>query len=568
MFWTEFTWRGKYIPVLLLPVLLLIGLVWYVQHAILASEEAAEKMGVLTGLFARVNESHLNIIKADDLAGAIALSGQDRNHVKAEIVSLSEEFAQIAEGLAPHLAVVGGDRYARFVEHGELFYRELQGLLSIVDRMEPFSLSWHGERRAIHEIVRECRLVHYKFVSQLAARVRKQERFLGSAEYGKCTFSSWRGGQTVPLDPALEKMLGSLESLHFALHEAAVNADRLIGAGRGDEAKRVMDGVFNDMILLDGRLADIEQYGFDKFQAVQADFRAGKERIHLLRDELLPVLVEWEQRLKNGTLPEVQRELRESFARSRLLVVIAAALVFLLSLAGCLFTARKTITALRVTRESHEAFRTSLERQQQLIDNLEREIEQRKRIEAELHTANQELEAMAVTDGLTGLYNHRFMKQFLHMEHNRAIRHGHDLSVIMIDIDFFKKVNDAYGHGCGDIVLLGIAEILQQRVRSTDMIARFDVDQAVVARYGGEEMAIILPETPLAGAVGLAEDLRRMIESYTFHCEEVTMNITVSIGVAASSKKKDETWSTLLGRADAALYRAKSAGRNRVEYLS
>lgn len=247
--------------------------------------------------------------------------------------------------------------------------------------------------------------------------------------------------------------------------------------------------------------------------------------------------------------------------RNQDLIVLAAVLGGLFVIIIGYYVVKKIDEAFQLRHKITLSLHSTVQQQKELNEELRSEI--KKRVLAE-----KELQEMAITDGLTGLYNHRYMNQFLHIEHNRALRYQHDLSVIMLDIDYFKNVNDSYGHGCGDVVLLGIAEILQYRVRSTDMIARFDAGQAVVARYGGEEMAVILPQTPVDGAVGLAEDLRRMIEAYTFYCEDVRINVTVSLGVAATTGDREETWSALLGMADAALYRAKNEGRNRVVRFS
>ncbi|MFH1215811.1 MAG: GGDEF domain-containing protein [Pseudomonadota bacterium] len=563
-FW-ELTIRKRTVLFSLLLALLFSALVVFIQIAMRANERSAEDMIAWAALFDLVNDGQVNIVEAGDFAGMMYQSFDDVDHVESEVVRLEHQFARVVENSASAGALGEKERFDRLVEHATGFYQELKKLPPIKRKMMENFVFYNGIMKPVHEIIQEQQLLHYKFVHQLTGKVRKGKRFFDGTEYGRRSFSPWMDEQYQTIDPVLLKMLKAIDPLHQKVHGTAVKADRLISEGRDSEAKELMDWFFDNMSLLDGRLADIEKYADEKYHSSLQDFLSQKENVMARHGEILGIIIEWKSYLKNSVLPETERKMHSSFARSRLLIVAAAVLVILMVLLICLYLTRKTAAAFQVTQESNEAIRISLEKQRQLIRNLEQEIEHRKNVEADLQAVNQELEDMAVTDGLTGLYNHRFMKQFLHMEHNRAIRHQHDLSVIMIDIDFFKKINDAYGHGCGDLVLLGIGEILQQRVRSTDMIARFDVDQAVVARYGGEEMAIILPETSLDGATGLAEDLRRMIESYTFHCEEVKMHITVSIGVAASTKEKDETWSALLGRADAALYRAKNGGRNRVE---
>jgi len=157
---------------------------------------------------------------------------------------------------------------------------------------------------------------------------------------------------------------------------------------------------------------------------------------------------------------------------------------------------------------------------------------------------------LSITDGLTGLYNHRHFHEQLEVEVNRAQRYDLNLSLIMIDLDHFKKFNDSYGHLEGDTLLRKIAQILKSSLRETDY----------VARYGGEEFAVILPETNKAGASFAAERVRKTISEQTFG--EVGEKMTISLGVA--SYPDDACLRTdLIKKADEALYRAKKEGRNR-----
>lgn len=160
----------------------------------------------------------------------------------------------------------------------------------------------------------------------------------------------------------------------------------------------------------------------------------------------------------------------------------------------------------------------------------------------------------AVTDGLTGLINHAHFKELLGLEVGRSKRYGNHLTLLLLDIDFFKKINDTYGHLIGDVVIRRVAQALKGRVR--------DCDQ--VARYGGEEFAIVLPQTDLPGAYIVAERIRQHVRDMRFHNEEQQPipAVTVSIGVA--QLRKTDTLLTLVERADHALYAAKRGGRNAV----
>jgi diguanylate cyclase (GGDEF)-like protein len=161
---------------------------------------------------------------------------------------------------------------------------------------------------------------------------------------------------------------------------------------------------------------------------------------------------------------------------------------------------------------------------------------------------------MAITDGLTNLANRKQLDTVLAEELPRAQRHGRHLSLLMIDIDHFKKVNDTYGHLTGDSVLRGLAQALQKRLRPNDKLAR----------YGGEEFCLVLPETSLSSAVRIAEDLRAIVANQAFAAEGQEIHVTVSMGLAAA--KPIMTVEQLYKAADDMLYKAKNSGRNRVCY--
>lgn len=156
-------------------------------------------------------------------------------------------------------------------------------------------------------------------------------------------------------------------------------------------------------------------------------------------------------------------------------------------------------------------------------------------------------------DFLTKLYNRRFIDKRLTEELERCRRFGNPLSLILIDIDFFKKINDIHGHLCGDNTLRSVASILMRMVRVVD----------IVGRYGGEEFCCILPETCSASAYVLAERLRLEIATEVFTFGDVHFNLTISLGVAEYNERTSSL-ETLVRQADEALYQAKKEGRNRV----
>ncbi len=159
----------------------------------------------------------------------------------------------------------------------------------------------------------------------------------------------------------------------------------------------------------------------------------------------------------------------------------------------------------------------------------------------------------ASTDGLTGLYRQKYFKNRLKVDFERARRHGKPLIILMIDIDFFKKINDIHGHLIGDTVLKSVAESIREALRIEDL----------VSRYGGEEFAVILSETSTEKVIEVAERVRKKVEEAQFVPD---LNVTVSIGVYIMEQNNDRSEVEVLEKADKALYKAKNGGRNRVVF--
>jgi two-component system, cell cycle response regulator len=161
---------------------------------------------------------------------------------------------------------------------------------------------------------------------------------------------------------------------------------------------------------------------------------------------------------------------------------------------------------------------------------------------------------LSIRDSLTDLYNHRHVMELVSVEFSRVGRYQQAFSLLMIDVDDFKKVNDEYGHPAGDAVLTELARIIKETVRTVD----------VVGRYGGEEFVAVLPHTPHDEALETAERIRIRIHDHVFPGGERKVHVTVSVGVASYPSAKVDSPSTLIREADQALYRAKEAGRDRV----
>jgi diguanylate cyclase (GGDEF)-like protein len=161
---------------------------------------------------------------------------------------------------------------------------------------------------------------------------------------------------------------------------------------------------------------------------------------------------------------------------------------------------------------------------------------------------------MSVTDGLTGLTNVRHFRETMRMEHARAKRHNDPYTILMVDIDHFKKVNDVYGHPVGDTVLRELGVVLRDIVRTTDL----------PARYGGEEFIVFLPQTRLPEAAIVGERLRKAVERKPFAAPSPLLRCTVSVGIADYLPGGEGNEREVIARADQALYEAKRGGRNRV----
>ena len=179
-------------------------------------------------------------------------------------------------------------------------------------------------------------------------------------------------------------------------------------------------------------------------------------------------------------------------------------------------------------------------------------------LERSLVRANREIRALSLTDPLTGCYNRTYLDEYLPKEIERARRYERPLSLLLCDIDHFKKVNDTYGHRSGDQVLIALVRFIMESVR---------VNADWVARYGGEEFLIVAPETTLQGAVEMAERIRGNLAGRPIELQSGTVSITASIGVCSADQETDRARmcvQDMFNTADEQLYKAKMQGRNRV----
>ncbi|HEV7571420.1 MAG TPA: GGDEF domain-containing protein, partial [Thermoanaerobaculia bacterium] len=177
---------------------------------------------------------------------------------------------------------------------------------------------------------------------------------------------------------------------------------------------------------------------------------------------------------------------------------------------------------------------------------------------AELLRRNSALSEISARDALTGLYNRWYVMEKIDSEMNRSLRHRSPVSLIMLDIDHFKRVNDSFGHSAGDRVLRSVGQVLRDSCRVYD----------VAGRYGGEEFCVVLPETKVGNTTVVAERIRERLAASRFEVGSDSVVVTASIGIAGIDSIESEVAlspSILIDRADQALYSAKHRGRNRVE---
>ncbi|MBK8011233.1 MAG: diguanylate cyclase [Deltaproteobacteria bacterium] len=191
-----------------------------------------------------------------------------------------------------------------------------------------------------------------------------------------------------------------------------------------------------------------------------------------------------------------------------------------------------------------------------MVRDLEAVISEKEILAEELRQANEKLQVVAATDSLTGLPNKRAFSENLTRELARSARHQEPLSLVVLDIDHFKKFNDNWGHTVGDAALRTVAQVLRSHLRAGDF----------PSRYGGEEFAIILPQTDRAGGVVVADRIRAALEATVIAGVQTPMRLTASFGLSTiETGKPRKSGADLFEQADSALYRAKRAGRNRVE---
>jgi len=336
------------------------------------------------------------------------------------------------------------------------------------------------------------------------------------------------------------------------------NIGRVFPASNFEEAMEILEKSNIDLILSDNRLPTRS--------GAELLAEAHKRWPHIVKilitafpdAETLSFAINEAQIQKLILKPWVPRELQK--------IVIG-------ELKRCELTTRSAKAAKELKRKNEELKRLnrelSLERQE-LKNQLEEYQRQRyfsieiaKRFEQanrelaemrqKLEDANRKLQELSITDPLTGLFNYRYLHRLLQVEFHRALRYELPLACMMIDIDSFKKINDAHGHIVGDQVLQATSDIIKTGIRRTDF----------AYRYGGDEFFVIMPHTTPEEAENVAERLRQQIEQHEFKVEQNSFRQTASIGVAGIPHPEIKSEMDILQKVDEAMYEAKRTGRNK-----
>ena len=210
--------------------------------------------------------------------------------------------------------------------------------------------------------------------------------------------------------------------------------------------------------------------------------------------------------------------------------------------------------ALRALQSETQTRTKDLSRANRELRRAVREIAEKNRA---LTTLNESLRIQSTTDPLTGLYNRREFLNRIRTEWGRFRRYGRPLGMIMLDIDHFKRINDTYGHECGDVVLRSLGRLIAQHKRAQDLCCR----------YGGEEFVVLLTETTLDAAFHVAEEMRRRIGSHPFEYDDQPIQVRVSLGVSGAAEQNPADVEAFINLADKAMYRAKREGRDRTVVL-
>ena len=336
--------------------------------------------------------------------------------------------------------------------------------------------------------------------------------------------------------------------------------------------KKVLDSVFGLLKRIDSAFVFVVDPESRKLKKIASRFKEGNRTAApgYSRSLVRRVLKEGKAVMMPDTAIENKAGLSDSMEKIGVKSVICVPLVSKLGTRGALYL--QSVEVVQGFRKNDLFFLTGLStpmalaienallyaktkraeaKLQKASDHLEKEFTNRT---AQLKKAKDKLEQLSITDALSGLYNYRYLIHSLELEITRATRYHRTVALLLMDIDYFKNLNDTYGHLCGDYVIRTVGKLLKSNVRSTD----------IVARYGGDELAVMLIETDTKSAPEVAEKLKQAIGSHAFQWRTKQLSVNLSIGLATAPAPGIKEVSDLIDAADRALYQAKRAGRNTI----
>jgi diguanylate cyclase (GGDEF)-like protein len=339
--------------------------------------------------------------------------------------------------------------------------------------------------------------------------------------------------------------------------------------------EKVLDPIFACLKRIESGFVFLVEPESGKLKKIASRFREGhqKDEPRYSRSLVRRVMKEGKAVMMLNTAVENKADISDSMEKIGVKSVICVPLVSKLGTKGAIYL--QSVNVAHGFRKNDLLFLTGLstpmalaienallyskrkeaeEKLRRASDHLEKEVMNRT---TELKKAKDKLEQLSITDGMSGLYNYRYLIHCLESELGRAIRYNRGLALLLMDIDYLKNINDTYGHLCGDYVIKTVAKILRSNVRGTD----------VAARYGGDELAVMFLETDTKSALEVAEKLNHAIGSHIFEWQTRQLSVSVSIGLATAPTPGIEDVSALIDAADRALYQAKKAGRNTIVVL-
>jgi diguanylate cyclase (GGDEF)-like protein len=535
------------------------------RFAFIESEQAMDRVLYNSTLLIVLNAASTNLAVAGKIPFELEQTVEGTDELEDRVMTLKAEFKSLSQEIQ---TLVQGEKEKEqtdnFIIAGKLFYEALDEFFPIKLSMMAHYSFYLGEIHSLPVVLLQREFAHIKFIQELNENVNTGSRVSEGLDYRNCGFYQWVESNTFD-DETVNEVLQEMTPLHINLHNTAAEIDKLIATGDHEGARGLLSSIHKGLRQLGRLFGGLTRYSQNSFQLARDQYEVQQKKIQKLYIKSSDSAAGLTDLLEESMLQSAKQDLKITTQNGKKFIYFTSALGVLLCLIIGYYSARKAEGAIRDKESANNALSISLEDQKLTNQQLGQEIVKRKEIEKNLQNANEILTKVAVTDGLTGLFNHRHMKKALEYEWHRAKRFKQELAVLMLDIDFFKRVNDTYGHGCGDTILQEVAEIFRKRIRYTDTLGlSYDKQDTMLARYGGEEMVAILPDTSIFGATAVAEELRQKIENTTFICGENEIKITISIGVSVNSGQNDTDWQDILERADAALYHAKESGRNRV----